>query len=207
MTTVGYGDILAVNDYERLFAIAMMLFGGMVFGFVVGNVTAIIQNFNPVETHYREKMQEIKAYMRSRHIPRLLFQRVKLYFEYHYQDLSILENHQDILEKLTGPVAMQLNFVHYDVMIRRIPFLHLQRPAVAVAIAKVLKPLQLLRNEMLYYQGDLGLSFYFVARGQLTTYFTMESEENKGEKKDHGPVVVEFAPVLQESFTGEVSLC
>jgi len=202
MTTVGYGDILPITDYERLCAIAMMLFGGMIFGFVVGNVTAIIQNFNPVETHYREKMQEVKAYMRNRRIPRHLFRRIKVYFEHHYQDSSMLGNHQDILNKLTGPVAMQLNFVVYDNMIRRIPFLHFQRPAVAIAVAQVLKPFQIFLNEVLYYQGDLGLSFYFVGRGQLSTYVTLEPEARQTDP----PLVVGFSTVPQESFTGEVSL-
>lgn len=205
MTTVGYGDILAINDHERLYAIVVMLFGGMVFGLVVGNVTAVIQNFNPVETHYREQIQEIKAYMRSRNIPRLLYQRVKAYFEYHYQDFSVLENPQDILDKLTGPVAMQLNFVHHDRMIRRIPFLHLQQPSFSVAIAKVLKPLLLFRNEMLYYQDDLGTSFYFIVKGTLRTHAMVEEDEDTSAScMKKPPLILEYGTVPQESFTGEV---
>ena len=46
MSTIGYGDINVTNDAERLFAIFSMLIGASVFGYVIGNVTVMMENFD-----------------------------------------------------------------------------------------------------------------------------------------------------------------
>lgn len=41
-TTVGYGDIGAINSRERVVAMAVMLLGVWLYGYVLGSVAAII---------------------------------------------------------------------------------------------------------------------------------------------------------------------
>jgi hypothetical protein len=47
MLTVGYGDIHATNRIERLYAIATMIVGAVVFGALISKVTMIIDKRNP----------------------------------------------------------------------------------------------------------------------------------------------------------------
>ena len=43
-TTVGYGDISAVNEIERMFAMAVMMAGVWVYGYALGLLAAHITN-------------------------------------------------------------------------------------------------------------------------------------------------------------------
>jgi hypothetical protein len=46
ISTVGFGDFNPRSDYERLAAVGVLLFGVIIFSYVLGNFTAILQNFN-----------------------------------------------------------------------------------------------------------------------------------------------------------------
>lgn len=51
--TVGYGDIVPQNDYERLFALLTTLFACMVFAYSINTVGVIIQDINKDNTKFK----------------------------------------------------------------------------------------------------------------------------------------------------------
>ena len=72
MTTVGYGDINTSNDTERVFCIFAMLVGASVFGYVIGNVTVMMESFDMQAAFLHEKMDRVKEYLRDRKFPSLI---------------------------------------------------------------------------------------------------------------------------------------
>ena len=46
LTTTGYGDIVPTNDSERVLNVFIMVVGATVFGYVVANVSTLVQSFN-----------------------------------------------------------------------------------------------------------------------------------------------------------------
>lgn len=46
VATVGYGDICPANNYERIYCIALMLFGVTIFTFVSGALSSILSNYD-----------------------------------------------------------------------------------------------------------------------------------------------------------------
>lgn len=106
---------------------------------------------------------------------------------------------KQIIDALPGSLALQLMFIHHEHMIRRIPFLHLQRPAFAEALVRVLKPLRMKPNEVLYYEGDLGSTLYFVVAGLLQKYLVVPTKNSHEE-----PKVVEYLTLGEGTFAGEV---
>ena len=46
MLTVGYGDILPVNDNERIFTIFAMLIGCCMFGYVMSSIGSLFDQIN-----------------------------------------------------------------------------------------------------------------------------------------------------------------
>lgn len=63
LLTVGYGDISAHTNLEKLFAILTMVFGALISATIFGNVTMLIEALGRSETAYREKMESVKYYM------------------------------------------------------------------------------------------------------------------------------------------------
>ena len=52
MTTVGFGDIVGTSRTEYIVVIFGMLVGASVFGYVIGNVTAMMESFDPQGAQY-----------------------------------------------------------------------------------------------------------------------------------------------------------
>ena len=71
---MGYGDITSANDLERGFAIVGMIVGATVFGYIIGNVAVIMENFDVVNAIETTKMNQIKDWLYDRKV------RVETYF-------------------------------------------------------------------------------------------------------------------------------
>ena len=63
MTTVGYGDIAAVSDGEKVFAVFAMIIGGSTFGYIVGSMASLFGRFNGGAARNKEKMDQVAEYM------------------------------------------------------------------------------------------------------------------------------------------------
>lgn len=53
LATVGFGDITAYSDYERMFAVAWMVVGVGIYSFTIGSLTSILGN---QDTRYIKKI-------------------------------------------------------------------------------------------------------------------------------------------------------
>ncbi|CAN0573553.1 unnamed protein product, partial [Ectocarpus sp. 12 AP-2014] len=61
MTTVGYGDIVVTTTVERCFCVVGMLIGATVFGYIVGNVSVMMESFDLQSALRTEKMDRVKV--------------------------------------------------------------------------------------------------------------------------------------------------
>ena len=82
MTTVGYGDVVAQTDTERGFAIVGMMLGATVFGYVVGGVASLVAKVDASSNRKRERMDEVKAYLKEKRVSKSLRLRVRKHFEF-----------------------------------------------------------------------------------------------------------------------------
>ena len=56
LVTVGYGDIAAINDGEKIMCIFLMLLGVMSFSFATGSLASIITSYDSKEALLKEKI-------------------------------------------------------------------------------------------------------------------------------------------------------
>lgn len=56
ITTVGYGDISAMNTGERVLSAFLMLVGVIAFSFATGSLSSIMSTYDSSEALYREKL-------------------------------------------------------------------------------------------------------------------------------------------------------
>ena len=59
MTTVGYGDIYPITEFEMLYAMLSMLISCGVFAYVVGSIETIVRQSNTIENEFKEKILHI----------------------------------------------------------------------------------------------------------------------------------------------------
>lgn len=107
-TTIGYGDIVARTNSERLVNIAVMAVCVSFFGYVIGTISSLVTNLNVSAALYEERMMIIKEYIISRQLPKHIGKRVRAHFEYYYQNRSVFKE-RCILTRL--PLALRNEMV------------------------------------------------------------------------------------------------
>ena len=169
MTTVGYGDVSVSNNLEKIFAIFVMITGGICFGYIIGNVTSMLENLNMVAALRDQKMDTVKEYVFDRHYPPLMAVKIKQHFRYTYAKLGVFFDDADICDEL--PVALRVDLLHEQ-----------QRHLVAassllshdggsgpffVAIVTSLVPCNCNFGDFLFFQSDIATHAYLVEAGAV----------------------------------------
>ncbi len=80
LATVGYGDIVPINNTQRVYAMVLMLLGVGSYSFVIGNLASFLANRDIVRANYFKKLQELTAFLRYRSIPGELRTQVFAYY-------------------------------------------------------------------------------------------------------------------------------
>ncbi|ESN93850.1 hypothetical protein HELRODRAFT_157793 [Helobdella robusta] len=76
MTTIGFGNISASTDAEKIFACTMMIFGSLLYATIFGNVATIIQQMNSTSGRYHEMLKNVNEFMALHGIPDELSERI-----------------------------------------------------------------------------------------------------------------------------------
>ena len=109
MITVGYGDIIAVTDVERLFAIIVMLMSCGVFAYSLNSMGSIFQEMYKKENEFRAKLVDISYYMNKRNIQKTLQSKIKRYLEYmHEEEMYGYQRGTDLINGLSNKLQDEL---------------------------------------------------------------------------------------------------
>ena len=109
MITVGYGDIIAVTDVERLFAIIVMLMSCGVFAYSLNSMGSIFQEMYKKENEFRAKLVDISYYMNKRNIQKTLQSKIKRYLEYmHEEEMYGYQRGTDLIAGLSNKLQDEL---------------------------------------------------------------------------------------------------
>ncbi|XP_074335783.1 potassium channel SKOR-like isoform X4 [Apium graveolens] len=95
MSTVGYGDIHAVNPREMIFVMIYVSFDMVLGAYLIGNITALIVKGSKTE-RYRDKMSDIFRYLSrnrlGKDIRTLIKDHLRLQYECSYTDATVLHD-------------------------------------------------------------------------------------------------------------------
>ena len=166
LATVGYGDIVPKTNLQTVYTMVVMLLGVGVYGYVIGNVTTLVANMDLAETHYREKMERLAAFMRYRNIPPTLQRRLRDYYAYlwenrlGYDESSVLA---DLPDSLRTEVAV---FLRRD-FIERAPLFQGASHELVREMALQLRPVVFTPGDFIFRAGQYGYNMYFISRGTV----------------------------------------
>ena len=69
ITTVGYGDISAVNFVERVFCSILMVLGVIAFSFANGSLTSLLTTYDNKKVVYIEKLETLNTIQKRHNLP------------------------------------------------------------------------------------------------------------------------------------------
>ncbi|XP_022710419.1 potassium voltage-gated channel protein eag-like, partial [Varroa jacobsoni] len=79
MTSVGFGNVAAETDNEKVFTICMMVIGALLYATIFGHVTTIIQQMTSATARYHEMLNNVREFMKLHEVPKALSERVMDY--------------------------------------------------------------------------------------------------------------------------------
>ncbi|KAF7831133.1 potassium channel SKOR [Senna tora] len=94
MSTVGYGDIHAVNMREMIFVMIYVSFDMVIGAYLIGNITALIVRGSKTEK-FREKMKDLMTFMNRNRLERDIREQIKghvcLQYESSYAEAAVVQ--------------------------------------------------------------------------------------------------------------------
>ncbi|KAG5529742.1 hypothetical protein RHGRI_030203 [Rhododendron griersonianum] len=163
MTTVGYGDVHAVNLREMIFVMIYISFDMMIGAYLIGNMTALIVKGSETE-RFRDKMKDLMKYVNRNKLGRDIRDQIKghlqLQYESSYTEASVL---QDIPISIRAKISQTL----YKSYIEHVPLFRGCSSEFMNQIVIRVHEECFLPGEVIMERGNVVDQLYFVCHGML----------------------------------------
>jgi len=166
LTTVGYGDITPVNDLERAYALASLLIGAVVFGYILSSVGSMISNLDNRATMVEMKLDMCQEVIRHTNMPSSLAARVRSYTEYYYSHQSVYDV-EEVLAHLTPSLDREVKQFFLSMSIDRVPFLRVYGEAFKLEVMARCRPMMSEAQEVLLHKGSRSDELLFLQGGEI----------------------------------------
>ncbi|KAE9052157.1 hypothetical protein PR001_g784 [Phytophthora rubi] len=166
MTSIGYGDIVGHNNYERMLNIAVMAVGVSFFGYVIGTISSLVTNLDVSAARYDERMTVVKEYIISRQLPKYIGNKIRHHFEYFYQNRSVF-NESLILKRL--PSALRNEMIHHvhAKIVSSVKYFVKCPESLISDIVMAMRPFAMLKDEYIYVEHEIAAHVFFVIKGKV----------------------------------------
>lgn len=155
LTTVGFGDILPVNDLEVLWLILMMWVTGLTWAWVVANIVNVIANADLFGVTFNQTMDGLNILLRTRHVGNALRYRIRRHL---YESQNVHRYRHQLITTtwlsagLQGELAIQSGV---DEVMNSIWYLRKLQPNIVVELALHFKPHLFSPNEFIMDQQSI----------------------------------------------------
>ncbi len=170
LTTVGYGDITPTNDLEIVFTLVVMFLGVSMYAFIIGNVASLIANFDARQARFREKLDQIQAYMRERRIPSDLQQRVRQYYQYMWEYSHDDSMDINFLDELPHSLKTSIYLCLHRELLEKVPLFQDADQGFIEDLVIKLRPRILPPNDYIIREDQIGHEMYFIKRGEVMAF-------------------------------------
>lgn len=165
LTTVGYGDIPADTNEEKIVCIFWMVFGVGFYSFTIGNLSSFITTIDAKGAQLRAKIQTIEEFARKHELPKDLEIRMKSLTT--NQNEVTKHDQKKLLQELPSSLRAEVvNHIHADI-IKNITFFKDKGAEFLYSALPLVKRFNLPPKEVLYKEGDPAEEVYFIFKGQI----------------------------------------
>jgi len=166
ITTVGYGDINAKTEIERLYACFIMCFGIMMYSFAIGSMGAILESINTKGIELKQKLQILASIKKEFGLSNEIYHRVCKVIK-HDQNKK-LNDKVDFLQSLPNNLKIEMSGLIYDEIFHRLYFFTDQPLEFFAYVVPMLKPIKFSKRDYLYKIEDTIDEIYLVAKGTIS---------------------------------------
>ncbi|EAS04978.2 cyclic nucleotide-binding domain protein (macronuclear) [Tetrahymena thermophila SB210] len=173
MMTVGYGDVVPVTNYERIYVIFMTLLSSAIFGYVVNTIGQLYNQQAQKQEQFSKRKQEINLFMDDRKIDSNTKIKVLNYLEYAFQyQKKKDQNPQILFQDLPQTLVEEICIKYYGRYLFQNKIMKLNfSENVLKALSNCMKEKNLAPNEYLFHKGNSEQLVYFLVSGKIDIVF------------------------------------
>ncbi|KAJ7553359.1 hypothetical protein O6H91_06G095000 [Diphasiastrum complanatum] len=163
MSTVGYGDIHAVNPKEMVFVMIYVSFDMILGAYLIGNMTALIVKGSNTE-NFRDKMAMLIKYMNRHSLGKRLRQQMKNHTRLRYESKFMEES---IIEDLPVSIRAKVSQALYRSEVEHVPLFKNCSNEFISQLVNQMHEEYFLPGEVIMEQGNAADQIYIVSHGLL----------------------------------------
>jgi hypothetical protein len=164
--TIGYGDIVAKNSYERVFNILLLMVGILIYSYAVSSLSNIIQFIDEPTKRYMKRTEYLEELRIKYNLPSTVSEKIIRFLRYELNTNKGDKN--NFLEELPKSLKNEMILRMYRPMIDSFMFFkNFDNVDFIIQVIMSLKPMSAIKNERLVKEGDFIEEIIFVKRGAL----------------------------------------
>ncbi|KAK1171253.1 potassium voltage-gated channel subfamily H member 1-like isoform X4 [Acipenser oxyrinchus oxyrinchus] len=170
LTSIGFGNIAPTTDGEKIFAVAMMMIGSLLYATIFGNVTTIFQQMYANTNRYHEMLNSVRDFLKLYQVPKGLSERVMDYIVSTWsmsRGIDTEKVSQTVLQicpkDMRADICVHLN----RKVFKEHPAFRLASDGCLRALAMEFQTIHCAPGDLIYHAGESVDSLCFVVSGSL----------------------------------------
>ena len=166
LTTVGYGDITPSTNVAKIFTMFVMVLGVGMYGFVIGNISQLLNDRNRYREKAREKIADLQTFMKHYNVPRKV-QVDTLDYVNTLLGKRLSDNDSQIIADLPNALQEELTTYMNIKLISGLTIFDGISSLCLKQVAKRLKKKSFSPGENIISKGDTGNEMYIINHGKV----------------------------------------
>ncbi|XP_067355591.1 potassium voltage-gated channel subfamily H member 1b isoform X2 [Channa argus] len=166
LTSIGFGNIAPNTDGEKIFAVAMMMIGSLLYATIFGNVTTIFQQMYANTNRYHEMLNSVRDFLKLYQVPKGLSERVMDYIVSTWSMSRGIDTDKVLQicpKDMRADICVHLN----RKVFKEHPAFRLASDGCLRALAMEFQTIHSAPGDLLYHAGESVDSLCFVVSGSL----------------------------------------
>lgn len=164
MTTVGFGDIIAVNSFEQGYSILVMIGGTTLFAYVVGTVIEVVSNSKSLMNREHEMIQKVNAYIKERGVSNEFIMACQEHLRYLNTEKTLFHE-PGLFDALCYGLRSELILYLNNNVLSKIRFFDKKPKWFLTLVLPRLVPQYFLAGDLLIYHGNPVSGIFFMMSG------------------------------------------
>lgn len=166
LTTVGYGDITPSTNIAKIFTMFVMVLGVGMYGFVIGNISQILNDRNRYKEKAREKIADLQTFMKHYNVPRKV-QVDTLDYVNTILGKRLSDNDNQIIADLPNALQEELTMYMNIKLISSLTIFEGISTLCLKQVAKKLRKKSFSPGQYIIKKGDHGNEMYIINHGKV----------------------------------------
>lgn len=167
LTTLGYGDITAGTNAERVCTMLCMLLGVSFYSFITASMSSFLERMDATSQRRRDQQDELEQYLNARKLSKALKARIRDYFYTLWEQQRSSWSEDALVGRMSPALQCEVMRELYRDVIPKFPLLRGQDPFFAAQLARRFNPVQHAAGRVLAREGARCSDLAFIHRGHV----------------------------------------